>query len=549
MSTTQTVSVYKGIETQVRVRAPGKWDSLTNHTFNSSSDTLSVTTNNYNGLSMQDTTGYNTADVLDFSNTILPWKFEYNSSLSTSRYCLMPVIYTLAISGTTVGTVSFDSSTGIASINTTQSMSCIYYPTLYGHHYGSYEICTMFRIKDMTVDNQPLLAVKDESIIMAKAVIKTSGQSMLVKVWRNSNEQEVFDESEATILPNTWYTLKLLGSGSGSRIQLEDGNNAYTLWSGSQIYNLWSNDMTWIGGCYEGTQGIVGDIDLTKTWMKKNWSSSLNDWATTVWLGTEDTDIPQAYQNVVPAQTTYNFDIVGSLAITDSAMLGLCSGFSDSNYIQSKTTNFLEVGQVFSFRITTDSDVQTAQMILKQSGFHNLYINSGNFTTYNYQTQQDEIITTVTSSTSYWFKIEFLLDSKVFSISTDGINYTNYTINDNVYSTSTGTEYLFIGYKPNDSYFKGSLYLLQTFLQENSVTTWEAITVSGGTSENLYGCLVNTTDVDYSRAIDCYVIDNDQRIVLTDDENYNEGYYLGTVVLPYHNVYSYDKGVWTKENE
>lgn len=356
MSTTKTVSVYKGIESQVRVRAPGKWDSFINHTFNSSSDTLSVTTNNYNGLKKQETTGYNTADILDFSGTVLPWKFEYNSSLSTSRYCLMPVL----------------------------------------------------------------------------------------------------TDSLGNIIP---------------------------------------------------------------------------------------------YQNVVPAQTTYNFDIVGSLAITDPAMVGLCSGFSDSNYIQSKTTNLLKVGTVFSFRIATDSDVQTDQFILKQALFHAMYIRNGNFTTYNYQTQQDEIITSVSGSRFYYIKITFLSDSKVFSISTDGINYTNYTINDNVYSTSTRTEYLFIGNKPGDSYFKGSIFLVQTFLQENSVTTWEAITVSGGTPENLYGCLVNTEDVDYSRAIDCYVIDNDQRIVLTDDENYNDGYYLGTVVLPYHNVYSYNNGVWTKENE
>lgn len=357
MSTTQTISVYKGIETQVRVRAPGKWDSLTNYTFNSSSNTLSVTTNTYNGLSMQDITGYNTADVLDFSSAVLPWKFEYNSSLATSRYCLMPVL----------------------------------------------------------------------------------------------------TDSLGNIIP---------------------------------------------------------------------------------------------YQNVVPTDFTYNFDIYGSLHIDNPVMVGLCSGFSLDDFIQSKTTNPLDTGKTFKFKIITDSDIQSTQLLLKQSRYHAMSISNSNLTTYNYQTSQEEIVTSLSANTNYWIKIEFLSTSKIISISTDGINYIDYTINDNVYATLGATNYLCIGGKLNEGYFKGAIALRETSIEESGIITWEAITVSGGgTPENLYGCLVNTTDVDYSRALDCYVIDNDQRIVLTDDENYNDGYYLGTVMLPYHTVYEYNNGTWTEQSQ
>ena len=91
MTTTANLKVIKGFPYQIRVRAPGKWDSLTEQIFSEEGEEVSITTETYDGLKMNYIESYQSADKVDFSNTVLPWKYEYSTYLSTDRYCLMPV--------------------------------------------------------------------------------------------------------------------------------------------------------------------------------------------------------------------------------------------------------------------------------------------------------------------------------------------------------------------------------------------------------------------------------------------------------------------------
>lgn len=91
MSTTTNLSVIKGFPYQVRARAEGKWDLTRNQTFTADGESVSLSMTAYNGLDMSYSASYESADTLDFSNTLLPWKWQYSASLTTDKFCLMPI--------------------------------------------------------------------------------------------------------------------------------------------------------------------------------------------------------------------------------------------------------------------------------------------------------------------------------------------------------------------------------------------------------------------------------------------------------------------------
>lgn len=90
MSTTTNLSVIKGFPYQVRARANGKYDLTSNHTFTTDGESVSLSMTAYNGLDMSYSASYESADTLDFSNTVLPYKWQYSTALTTDKYCLMP---------------------------------------------------------------------------------------------------------------------------------------------------------------------------------------------------------------------------------------------------------------------------------------------------------------------------------------------------------------------------------------------------------------------------------------------------------------------------
>lgn len=124
MSTTKELSLCKGLPYQIRARANGKFDYVADNQIYSQDTSVSLSMTAYNGLSEDFIPSYQTADITDFSLTALPWEYEYNQSLSTSRFCLMPMNHTysnvtpkVATQDYSVeGSVTFDSTTGYVTI-------------------------------------------------------------------------------------------------------------------------------------------------------------------------------------------------------------------------------------------------------------------------------------------------------------------------------------------------------------------------------------------------------------------------------------------------
>lgn len=90
MTTTTELKLCKGLPYQIRVRARGEFDEvLDNQVFNADSS-VSVNMTTYDGFDMDYNENYECAQTVDFSNTLLPWKFEYSDTLQDAKFCLMP---------------------------------------------------------------------------------------------------------------------------------------------------------------------------------------------------------------------------------------------------------------------------------------------------------------------------------------------------------------------------------------------------------------------------------------------------------------------------
>lgn len=91
MSTLKQLKVMKNMPYQLRVRAEGYFDIASDQTFYYNDTYISEEMTEYNGLAMSYEDSYQSADKVDFSNTVLPWAYQYSTSLATDRFCLMPV--------------------------------------------------------------------------------------------------------------------------------------------------------------------------------------------------------------------------------------------------------------------------------------------------------------------------------------------------------------------------------------------------------------------------------------------------------------------------
>ena len=91
MSTTKKFKVEEGSPYSIKIRANGKYDYKTTHTFTKNNEQLSYTMQEYDGLKYTiNTQGDVGTPILDFSDTVLPWKFEMNNYLARTRYCWKP---------------------------------------------------------------------------------------------------------------------------------------------------------------------------------------------------------------------------------------------------------------------------------------------------------------------------------------------------------------------------------------------------------------------------------------------------------------------------
>lgn len=88
MSTTKTFKVNQNISRQLKCRAVGYYDYTNIVTPTKENSNLNIEMQEYDGLNYTLNNNGDSVDLIDFSGTILPWKFDMNNYLAKTKYCL-----------------------------------------------------------------------------------------------------------------------------------------------------------------------------------------------------------------------------------------------------------------------------------------------------------------------------------------------------------------------------------------------------------------------------------------------------------------------------
>lgn len=293
-----TYQVRKGLSYQVRIRADGKWDYTGNQTFTTAGQEYFATMTAYNGLDMSYEESYQSADKVNFSNTVLPWKWQYLTTLSTNRYCLMPtgqnyenvaqVGYTYNFN--VIGSPTFDYDNQQMSNMTAND--CIYTTSNFNPGSSSWEIKTRVYVGD-NFEGTFLNAPVDPRSVRCGyypgglwQLLISNGSS-----WINTTN---FTGSYTTNV-NTWYYVKITFDGSNTyKLEISEDDLNYTT-----VVSYTSSSK--IGSYPIYTYYWNGKIDLSETYVKINGA----DW----W-------VPEITKGAGTSETlpgcTYNFTDDGS---------------------------------------------------------------------------------------------------------------------------------------------------------------------------------------------------------------------------------------------
>lgn len=381
MTTTTSLEVIQDLPYKVRARAKGKFDEVQSKTFTKSGESFSMTMTAYNGLDMTYNEAYETAQVLDFSNTVLPWKYEYPSTLITSKFCLAAATntqYQNVMDSVLNSDLTPTASTSIDSdfIATTFGFSVDDTVELPDFNANNCEVCFKVKFGSLTSSNS--------------YVIYTDA---LGSIWVTS-ARIYLDSYSYTIVQataNTDYWFKIITDGVNAKYYYSTDGEIYTLGTTKALPSGYSSVYQPIS-LFQNANGAVTNTDLKELYI-------MNSTGKKVWLGNYDREtmngclygiddtgsaftaacfvlngngrillLPEAYKDTdfgndysylglvnIPAHTVYeydpsthtwsekqalsrNFTVVGTPTVDDTSYE--VSDFSESDYLTTGSTQF-----------------------------------------------------------------------------------------------------------------------------------------------------------------------------------------------------------------
>lgn len=159
---------------------------------------------------------------------------------------------------------------------------------------------------------------------------------------------------------------------------------------------------------------------------------------------------------------------------------GVISGFTSYNCLQLNGSTARVDNSEYVVKFTTSSDLTTSQAIIASEHWVCLDIGNidGKLSTWNWQTGSQVDLNSVSANTTYWVKIVCSGTFRTFSISTDGVNYTQMTTyTDNTLNNTTMSEsYDFVlGRYSHQSGnpFLGSIDLKGSYIKRNNEFIWD----------------------------------------------------------------------------
>ena len=254
-----TFKVHQTLPYMFGARGVGYYDSVVSKVPTANEDIL-LTMKAYDGLTEAYTEGVGTAGKVDFTGTILPWKWDYNSVLDVSKYCLMPsgLTYENIDLGdkernfNVIGSPTINDSTGIVSgFSSSNYLKYNSYPT---DTINSLEILWKIRTPSSFV-KYPMALILSDGTSTADPRIQMNPDGILFLGL--SNQQVVSTSSLST---NTDYWIKIIWSNSVFEgLYSTDGINWVSCETVSLSSIVWPNLPVCIGG--------AGTTDSNLPWL------------------------------------------------------------------------------------------------------------------------------------------------------------------------------------------------------------------------------------------------------------------------------------------
>ena len=536
MSTSQNFTVYKTFPYNVYARAAGKWDYLQENQYFTSNQTININMQNYDGMSDSYTEGYQTADIVDFSGTVLPWKWDYNDTLDVSKYCLMPCageIMPNTSSFTTIGGVVVDG-TEVYGFSSSEYLQL---NNNFPANFTTWEavIKVNFFSESIADEYQTLFSIYNKKVILG------TDEYGRIKLWlKNTGESYTEDNGNTILSTQTDYWVKLAWNGSFYTVYLSTTG----AFAGEETTELTLNPSVQLENYTNVLFGSDGDswgayssiIDLNGSYIKIDG----NIW----WQGVIAP--VNNYKNV--HEHSVNYSVVGSPTVSSDYV---ATGFSSLDYLsvaKNFPTSYSSFEMVFKFKYSNTADYQTI-FGMNDSGIRiGTYMNRIKV----WGIGGSEGTTYITLDTPYWVKLVYDNGTYSYYLSTTGafageetLEFTN-TSSEKAggnafalgvhYQTGTGAVWVMT---------YGTIYLKDCYINIDGERWW---TGAVDNYYNLQGCLANYTDDGSAVTLNAFVVNGDDSMILTPDNTYTNGTKLGTVNIPSHTVYTYAEtsGAWTQ---
>lgn len=531
MSTTKQLKVYKGLPNIIKSRARGYWDSIVVDSFETDGTTKNITMDAYDGLFYSTSLSPNDILMIDLSGTILPYKWDYNDKLVNSKYCFKPagqnydVEYYTYNTFTVIGTPTINYETGVisgctgrnhirivtsknfatGSIDSFEIAAKVHTPTTWtnnGRIYNSTSSADGF-VMEIT-QSRPLVAIGSVIIDVAPASLTSDKDYWFKATYDGTTAKGYYSEDGIN------YTEYSSNAASSSDMSIAD----VVLDMGQRSYNNYANAniCAWSGA-----------IDLNDCYLK------VND--EIIWSGL--------------STTTYNnYTITGTLTVNEAS--GIVSSFGSSNYINlPKSFDPGNNTWEMVFKVTYNTSGISYQRLCgarNNTSLSQIVIGAGSETSHKLITWISSnntswnIASSVKGNTvlqnnqTYWIRAKFTGTNYIISLSTDSITYNEEINISSTLTIKNNNSVFLIGNAELSGYWSGSIDLSECYIKINDEIWWKA----GGANINSFaGCTVDYTDDGSAVTLNCFAL-GDTSVVLTENNTYDGGTYLGTVNIPSH---------------
>ena len=276
-----TFKVHQTLPYMFGARGVGYYDSVASKVPTSNEDIL-LTMKAYDGLTETYTEGIGTAGKVDFTGTVLPWKWDYNSGLDVSKYCLMPSGLTyeniktpdvLGRNFTVVGSPAINDSTGV--VSGFSASNYLQLPTAFNSGNNSWEIVIKFKTNSFSSEQKLFQSHLSSSRYGACLGIQTDGHFNFF--CSSDGSSWLFDlYGTYNIAANTDYYVKFGWNTTLYYVDISTDNQNYSrdisFSSSSSIYDILTitNFGIYFNNQNKYVNPFLGSIDLSETYININ---------------------------------------------------------------------------------------------------------------------------------------------------------------------------------------------------------------------------------------------------------------------------------------